>query len=99
MGETGGSINAFDISGEPVEMPVMQLQLELRGAGQQPRGRALFEPVEVAVGDIALFARLLKGDVGAPAVLVGQDILTQQPTLFAARQRLVCVGSGRRKKV
>jgi len=89
-----GSISSQDISGRPIDMPLVSVALALRGAGgAHARGAVPFKPIEVAVGNIALFAKLLGGDTEAPAALIGQDILTQRPTLFAARQRLICFGT------
>mmetsp|Transcript_72447 Transcript_72447/g.223888 ORF Transcript_72447/g.223888 Transcript_72447/m.223888 type:complete len:279 (-) Transcript_72447:7-843(-) len=90
--EAGGSISAYDVSGQPIDMPLVTAALALRGAGPEPCGLVSFGAVEVALGDMALFARLLGGDATVPAVLVGQDLLTQRPTLLAARSRLLCFG-------
>lgn len=87
-----GGITASDIGGQPIDMPIVVAELCLKGAGHPPSGSVRLRPVEVALGNIALFARLL-GDESEPAVLVGQDLLTQRPTLFAAQQRLLCFGA------
>jgi len=72
-------------------MPVLRAELELRGVGREPRtGLVRFDSVEVAVGDIELFGKILGGDIASPAALIGQDIMTQCPTLIAARERLLC---------
>lgn len=86
-----GSISASDIGGRPIDMPIVEAELELRGAGKNAHGVSRFKPIEVALGNIALFARLV-GDESEPVALVGQDLLTQRATLFSAQQRLLCFG-------
>lgn len=87
---SAGRISSMDVSGRLVDMPLLSIRLRLKGAGPQARGAADFEAIEIAIGDIALFARLLGGNTSEPAALIGQDILVQRPMLLAARERLLC---------
>mmetsp|Transcript_53540 Transcript_53540/g.99027 ORF Transcript_53540/g.99027 Transcript_53540/m.99027 type:complete len:271 (+) Transcript_53540:18-830(+) len=86
-----GFINAMDISGKPINMPVVNATLRLAGAGTGfGKGPVVdFEQVEVAIGDIALFARMV-GNTSMPTALVGQDLFSQRSHLFAAKQHLLC---------
>eukprot|EP00403_Amphidinium_massartii_P030909 CAMPEP_0178406702 /NCGR_PEP_ID=MMETSP0689_2-20121128/19048_1 /TAXON_ID=160604 /ORGANISM="Amphidinium massartii, Strain CS-259" /LENGTH=427 /DNA_ID=CAMNT_0020027751 /DNA_START=78 /DNA_END=1357 /DNA_ORIENTATION=+ len=72
-----GFINAMDISGKPISMPLVNASLLLSGASDGlGRGPVVdFESVEVAIGDIALFAKMV-GNTSMPIALVGQDLLT-----------------------
>mmetsp|Transcript_54504 Transcript_54504/g.127345 ORF Transcript_54504/g.127345 Transcript_54504/m.127345 type:complete len:446 (-) Transcript_54504:2-1339(-) len=86
-----GFINAMDISGKPISMPVVNSTLRLSGAGGgMGKGPVVdFAQVEVAIGDIALFAKMV-GNTSMPTALVGQDLFSQRPHLFAAKQHLLC---------
>ncbi|CAE8695666.1 unnamed protein product [Polarella glacialis] len=97
--EEHGGTSSFDVSGRRIDMPMFEVALQLRGAGREPQGSCCFQPVEVAIGDIALFATLLGGSTESPAALIGQDLLIQRPMLFAARQRLLCFRSETRATI
>ncbi|CAJ1409234.1 unnamed protein product [Effrenium voratum] len=90
-----GGVSSIDSSGNPLLMPLAHAALQLRGAGRKPPGCWAPKPVEVAIGDVASFKTIF--NVDEPLALIGQDILTQRPTLLAARQRLLCFGGDGKK--
>lgn len=86
------SIEAEDVNGQLAAMPILDAKLMLHSWESTTSTTAAFESVEIAIGDFALFARVLDGDSAKPAVLVGQDLLTQRPMLVAASERMLCFG-------
>ncbi|CAJ1362851.1 unnamed protein product [Effrenium voratum] len=76
-----GGVSSIDSSGNPLLMPLAHAALQLRGAGRKPPGCWAPKPVEVAIGDVASFKTIF--NVDEPLALIGQDILTQRPTLLA----------------
>lgn len=100
------AVSAIGIDGRPMLLPTRKTQLNFAGDAQKdpatgavsfeapPSNWKIWDPVQLAIGDLPVFSDLLGGGADSPASLIGLDILSQRRVILetgATRQRRLWV--------